>query len=771
MSLKDTKFGAYTIVRQLSAGDTSEVYLAKREGFAGFARQVVIKCVPQHISADSKFIEQFRDEAQLVARLNHPNIVPVHEFGQEGETHYLMMEYIPGISLEEAITKTFGIEPSHVLRVASEMCSGLSYAHSLKSDEGSPLGIVHRNINPQNVLLGFDGSVKLIDFGIAKASTLSQETRTALFKGKYGYLSPEQANGEAVDHRTDIHAIGVVVWEMLMGFPLYDKGNAVDTVEAVLHEKPSPVIRRHPELSKTIDEILAKMLAKDPSDRYESAADLQEVIEEFIATSGRLTTTTALGKFVTNCVEPEADSLGDETKKEVEVAPFFTAKTSRQRPEKTQEGLGPTKRFPQTNEETETNEILTPTSRRKAEPYFLNPPPGPPPTVRVAPLKDYSTHGSDEHERMDPTIPMPGKHQPGSGIGAHLARLAAAQTPDETSAPPQTPSYPPPSDAAEEPEYNRSVSLWIVSSGLGVLLVAAVTFLVMRTDVLEDLTSAVLNQTSTKATIARDASSPPTKQDAAKELPVVQPISQGDADLSFSMMEAGVLPEKLPTAFLTVRSEPSGAQLFLDGNATREWTRIHDLPIDPGQHTIELVLLGYQRWKQEISAERGQRLVLRANLKLRPESENVDPPDAGERADFGILSVNTTPPSLVYVGRKTLGQTPVSDVELPSGEHRLTFLLETGRRIRRSIRIRTGRTTRHNFDFTPSKRREPPPTKEAGPSSKQGSPTSEQDSAPTKGSSPPTKEAPPATKRPQSTPSKQTSTTTKGATQPPEESP
>ena len=265
---------------------------------AGFAREVVIKCIHEHLGNNSEFVEMFLDEARLVARLSHPNIVLVHEFGREGTTYYLVMEYVDGKSLSEAIHKSQGMEPAQALRIVSEVCAGLHYAHSLKDDAGHSLRVVHRDVSPPNVLLGFDGSVKLIDFGVAKATTQVHETRAGSFKGKYAYMAPEQAYGQPADQLSDLHSVGILFWEMLMGRPLFQADNVFQTMDAVLNMTPPSVLERCPQLTPRVDEILAKALAKDPMARYQSCSDLQADVDELAAESGLHSSSLGLARYI-----------------------------------------------------------------------------------------------------------------------------------------------------------------------------------------------------------------------------------------------------------------------------------------------------------------------------------------------------------------------------------------------------------------------------------------------------------------------------------------
>lgn len=229
-----TSIGRYEIKRRLAEGGMAEVYLAQATGPEGFAKDVVIKVVRGFLSSDQQFIDMFINEARLSSRLNHANVVQIFDFGKHQQSYFIAMEYVRGTSLfdlrKRCRDRGIPFPPTLVAEIGAQVARGLQYAHSL-SDKGKPLGIVHRDVTPHNVLLSFDGAVKLTDFGIAKASTT--HTAPGVLKGKFAYMAPEQARGEMVDSRTDIFALGVVLWEMLTGGRLFDG----DSELAVLDRK------------------------------------------------------------------------------------------------------------------------------------------------------------------------------------------------------------------------------------------------------------------------------------------------------------------------------------------------------------------------------------------------------------------------------------------------------------------------------------------------------------------------------------------------------
>lgn len=306
------RIGKYTLVRRLSIGGVAEAYLATQDQLGSVTREVLIKCILPHLVKDREFTDTFLEEAKNVANLAHPNIISVHEFGWEGTRCYLVMENVPGVELDVAITQSRGLKPSFALKIASEICAGLHYAHTLEDDSGEFLGIIHSDVSPHSILLGLDGSVKIADFGIAKAVAMSQQMHPGSYEGRYQYIAPEQALGSAIDHRTDIHAVGVLLWEMLTGRSLFKRKSLFQTIEAVINERPPPIADTVPGLPSELDDIIEKATAKDPNERYQNCSELQVAIDTSIGKAGLHSTVLALGRYVERSCMPALDFPEDQ---------------------------------------------------------------------------------------------------------------------------------------------------------------------------------------------------------------------------------------------------------------------------------------------------------------------------------------------------------------------------------------------------------------------------------------------------------------------------
>ncbi len=282
-------YGRYRLIADVGRGGMANVYLAVTEGTDSalqFQKLVVMKMIKRELGDDPEFVRMFLNEARLAARLNHPNVIQTLEVGEAGGRHFLAMEYLEGQPLHrilrssEARTK-LGL--SSRLHILVNALSGLHYAHELTGYDGTPLDIVHRDVSPANVFVTYDGHVKLMDFGIAKARDSNNETRVGVFKGKTAYIAPEQARGEIVDRRADIYSAGVMLWELMTGRRLWSGLTQTETLRRVLSgdvPKPSSV---SPRVSRELERICMRALAFSKEDRYDTASELASELETFTA--------------------------------------------------------------------------------------------------------------------------------------------------------------------------------------------------------------------------------------------------------------------------------------------------------------------------------------------------------------------------------------------------------------------------------------------------------------------------------------------------------
>ncbi|HWZ86514.1 MAG TPA: TonB family protein [Thermoanaerobaculia bacterium] len=274
------RFGQYEVLERIAAGGMAELYKAKRTGVEGFQKIVAIKKILPHLADDEEFVTMFADEAKLAAQLNHPNIIHIYDLGKiQAGGYFIAMEYVDGRDLRAIQTagSAMGVPLPVPLAVyvASKVASALDYAHRRRDAEGHELNIVHRDVSPQNILISYEGDIKLCDFGIAKAaSKASSKTQSGALKGKIQYMSPEQAWGKPIDRRSDLFSLGVVLHELLTGERLFRGDTDMNVLEKVrLAEVPAPS-GANPEVPHNLDAVVLKALAKDPDDRYANASDL-----------------------------------------------------------------------------------------------------------------------------------------------------------------------------------------------------------------------------------------------------------------------------------------------------------------------------------------------------------------------------------------------------------------------------------------------------------------------------------------------------------------
>jgi eukaryotic-like serine/threonine-protein kinase len=282
-----TPYGKYNLIGKLGHGGMADVFLAYVAGPAGFRKLVVIKRLHAELEEEEGFLDMFLDEARLAARLNHANIVQCFEVGEVDESHFIAMEYLEGQALDRVRRQCdhagVRLPPSVVARIVVDVLDGLHYSHELKDFDGSPLQIVHRDVSPQNLFVTYDGVVKLLDFGIAKARTHVVETRTGMVKGKFAYMSPEQARGVDVDHRADLWSTGVVLWETLANLRLFKGPNDLATLNQALLAEIPPIDKVVPGVPASLARITQKALSRDARARYRTAHEMKVAIERAMA--------------------------------------------------------------------------------------------------------------------------------------------------------------------------------------------------------------------------------------------------------------------------------------------------------------------------------------------------------------------------------------------------------------------------------------------------------------------------------------------------------
>ena len=323
---RERKLGRYQIIKHLASGGMAQVLLARASGIEGFTRHVVIKQIHVERARDENVVKMFLDEARLAASLHHANIVQVHDIGQEKGEYFIAMEYVHGEDLRALLHKLSSTQQQlpieHVITIVSSAAAALHYAHEQRGPDRAPLGLVHRDVSPANILVGYDGNVKVVDFGIAKAAHRSTETHSGTLKGKISYMAPEQCMGLEVDRRSDVFALGIVLYELYTVRRLFKASSDFLTMTQIASGQiPTPRLHRQ-EIPVELEQIILKALARHPTDRYQSAEEMRVALDRFAAKAGLRTSTTALADYMIEQFgrRPEPWTVDDDDDDEAEIA-------------------------------------------------------------------------------------------------------------------------------------------------------------------------------------------------------------------------------------------------------------------------------------------------------------------------------------------------------------------------------------------------------------------------------------------------------------------
>ena len=284
--MSNQSYGKFQLLKKLATGGMAEVFYARQRGIEGFSKEIVVKRILPHLAEDAEFVEMFKHEAVVAARFNHPNIAQVYEFAEQGGSYFIAMEYVHGEDLGRVMRKAWStnqwIARPLAIRIIANAAEGLHYAHTRTGDDGRPLKVVHRDISPQNIIISFDGSVKVLDFGIAKAADQANLTKSGAIKGKFAYMAPEQAAGKPLDHRVDIFALGLVLYELITGTRPLKRDTELATLQAALEGSIQPPSQIVEDVPPELERIVMLALAKTPDDRYRDARQFQMALEDFL---------------------------------------------------------------------------------------------------------------------------------------------------------------------------------------------------------------------------------------------------------------------------------------------------------------------------------------------------------------------------------------------------------------------------------------------------------------------------------------------------------
>jgi len=310
-------FGPYILLEKIATGGMAELFKAKKKGVEGFEKTLAIKKILPHLSDNEEFVKMFIDEAKLAAHLTHPNIVQIYDLGRINNAYYIAMEYVDGKDLRSILKKTRQLDrPMPIaiaIFIAARLCNALDYAHRFRNEEGTLMNIVHRDISPQNIIISYEGETKLVDFGIAKAAVKAHQTQIGALKGKLLYMSPEQASAKMVDKRSDIFALGIVLWEMIANKTLfYEKGDSEVSIIDKVREAIIPDIKKYRKnVPPELEAILSKALQKNPELRYQDASEMLSDLEKLLHKMNLQISQNLLSKYISALFSEDVNIIED----------------------------------------------------------------------------------------------------------------------------------------------------------------------------------------------------------------------------------------------------------------------------------------------------------------------------------------------------------------------------------------------------------------------------------------------------------------------------
>jgi len=297
------RVGRYEVITHLATGGMAQIYLARQSGLGSFERHVVLKTILRERASDQRFVTMFLDEAKLAATLNHQNVAQVYEVDQADGAYFMAMEYVHGENaraiLETTLRRGWTIPLELAVMIVSGAAAGLHHAHERRGKQGQPLNIVHRDVSPANIMVGYDGSVKVLDFGIAKAEERATKTVGGTIKGKYGYMSPEQCKGKTIDRRSDIFALGICLYELTTLRRAFKGNDDFETMKRIVSGEVIPPSVAVPGYPRELEAIVLTAMASDPAARFQTAQELIEALDAFAVRAKLTGSNTAMGRFMT----------------------------------------------------------------------------------------------------------------------------------------------------------------------------------------------------------------------------------------------------------------------------------------------------------------------------------------------------------------------------------------------------------------------------------------------------------------------------------------
>ena len=714
------RFGQYVLLRRIARGGMAEVFLAQQKGLEGFDRRVAVKRILPHLADAPDFVKMFLGEAKLAAQLTHPNVVHIYDFGKVDTDYFIAMEFVDGVHAGHLFKQ--GVEkerlpPTMVARIGADAAAALHYAHELRAANGQQLGLVHRDVSPANIMVSFDGIVKLCDFGIAKAAMLGDQlTNPGQVKGKYAYMSPEQTIASPLDGRSDVFSLGIVLWELLAGKTIVGRGDAVEAMRAIRDGKLPPILSVAPRTPPALAKALTWALQTRREMRA-TALDFAQALEQFLKSSPEIAGPMQLGGWIKqrfvregtgqlpalplkgsgprampgtqlaqNTAEPgTAVSIGTQAGTVTPASPLIAASvvidgddllesaetvalTDDDLANSTNKkaGLGnttagdPSSRAAAESTDRTTTAVVIPASAVRAAMES---------TDRSARAAVESTQRDGATVIGNETLNETNMR---SGYGRALVAGGPAALPtvlDQRRLEPNRATGPFERTGERPGGVPRQSKRLLAIGGLGAL--ALLSFVIA-------IAARTCSSGSAPPPDARPASVVAIAADAAP--PIDVPV-----DVPADVFEPTIRPDAAEElTYLEIRTSPNGGNITINGETRADPARF---ALAPGHYMVTAVLEGYQPEKREVDLDKGVDRVqdIAFNKKVsggRPSAVN------------GKLTVRTTPYSVVYSGTRKLGETPFAELEMPTGTYTLTFKNPTHASITRKVTITAGKTTK-----------------------------------------------------------------------------
>ncbi len=687
-------YGDYQLLKKLATGGMAQIYLARQQGMEGFEKFLVVKRILPHLAENDDFIKMFLDEARIAARLNHPNIVQIFNLGAQDDSYFIAMEFIHGEDVrrvwKRADLKAKPIPVPLVARIIMDACGGLDYAHKKVDSQGKPLNIVHRDISPQNILVTFEGGVKVVDFGIAKAADQATVTKSGVLKGKYSYMSPEQASGQKIDRRSDIFALGVVLYELTTGTRLFKRANDIQTLNAVTECEVLPPSEVNPALPKDFDPIVMKALAKRPEDRYQEAILFQAALENWVLQNKFPSSSVQLAGFMQDIYAERLMQEAEEGRILIEGLDASRNEASKNGGEERATPVSKASRLPQTTSLRAVDARLDKEEATIAQR----------PSNRSGSLGGAVSGAVSRSSRVDraPPAPVPRRADHDDDRGG--ATVTSTQTKSGTGRP----------------------LLW-VGSFFAIVGLAVSAWVVISSNQLAEVVIAsepsnatvkfdnkVLANCVTPCTLPEvPAGAYPlvlsragyqdlkTRVDIPAKgrvrLPAYALVPESKDD---PVAVAGPDAGAVASVKFVVRSSPDGAQVLVDGKARGVTPATLDLP--PGTVIgLGLKLSGYRDFNDsfQVSGD-GERTI---GLEKRETNVVQQPPPPPPKREFGMVRFIVKPWASVQCGAFKLGDTPFADKQLPAGAYDCTFSNPEFPDKKQAVVVKPNETVRVSVNF------------------------------------------------------------------------